>query len=179
MSRGKRAGRAGGARIGALNVLFGFCAVLLCPSVSKAEESSTPAASAMTFDCAGRTSEERNLPPFASGGEAKFEVSATFGEGAIVALVDPETSAIREPLYDAESTSGRLRFSGGEETTIVWTRMSGAEGALVGEAIMSDGDVLALSIERASEGTAGRLFTLFAATSASLFRGTCSAPPVH
>ena len=59
--------------------------------------------------------------PFASGDEAKFEVSATFGEGAIVALVDPETSAIRQPLYDAESTSGRLSFSDGEETTIVWT----------------------------------------------------------
>lgn len=165
-----------------MNVLIGFFGVLLCASLSKAEESSAPAApgaSSMTFDCAGRISEARSLPPFASGGEAKFEVSATFGEGAIVALVDPETSAIHEPLYDAESTSGRLRFSGGEETTIVWTRMSGAEGALVGEAIMSDGDVLALSIERASEGTAGRLFTLFAATSASLFRGTCSAPPVH
>ena len=88
-----------------------------------------------------------SLPSFANGGEAKFEVTATFGEGAVVALVDPETSAVRQLLYDAESTSGRLSFSDGEETTIVWTRMSGADGALIGEAIMSDGDVLALTID--------------------------------
>ncbi|HZZ24887.1 MAG TPA: hypothetical protein VFE60_20930 [Roseiarcus sp.] len=62
----------------------------------------------MTFDCAGRTSEAGSFPSVASSGEAKFEVTATFGEGAIVALVDPETSAIRQLLYDAESTSGRL-----------------------------------------------------------------------
>lgn len=130
----------------------------------------------MTFDCSGRTSTGRNLPSFASGAEAKFVVSASFGEGAIVALVDPETSAIHEPLYDAESTSGRLRFSNGEETTIVWTRMSGKDGALVGEAIMSDGDVLALSIEAGSQGTE-RPFVLFAAASASLFRGACAAAP--
>ena len=103
----------------------------------------------------------------------KFEVSATFGEGAIVALVDPETNAILKPLYDAESTSGHLKFGDGEETTVVWTRMSGADGALTGEAIMSDGDVLALTIEQGSQG-AHRPFTLFAAVSASLLRGTCA-----
>ncbi len=104
---------------------------------------------------------------------------AAFGEGAIVALVDPDSSAVREPLYDAESTSGRLRFSDGEETTVVWTRMSGLGGALVGEAIMSDGDVLALSIEQGSDAAAERPFVLFAAASASLFRGACSAAPAH
>ncbi len=129
----------------------------------------------MTFACAGRASEGESFPSFASGAEAKFEVTATFGEGAVVALVDPETSAIRQPLYDAESTSGRLSFSDGEETTIVWTRMSGAEGALIGEAIMSDGDVLSLSIEQRSGGTARRPFVLFAAAHSSLFRGTCTA----
>ncbi len=132
----------------------------------------------MTFNCAGQ-SEERSLRHFASGSEAKFEVSATFGEGSVVALVDPETGAVRQPLYDAESTSGTLRLSGGEETTIVWTRMSGADGALVGEAIMSDGDVLALAIDTATPGTPQRGFTLFAAASASLVRGTCIPAPRH
>jgi hypothetical protein len=149
-------------------------ALLLTPSLSRAEDSSVPGAKeapGATFDCVGRTSDERGRPSFASGGEAKFQVSATFGEGAIVALVDPETSTVRQPLYDAESTTGHLRFSDGEETTIVWTRMSGAEGALVGAAIMSDGDVLALTIEQGSEAT----FVLFAAAPASLFRGTCAA----
>ncbi len=98
----------------------------------------------------------------------------TFGEGAIVALVDPESSAVLKPLYDAESTTGHLRFTDGEETTIVWTRMSGADGPLIGEAIMSDGDVLSLSIEQGSEGTQ-RPFVLFAAAHLSLFRGTCGA----
>ena len=97
----------------------------------------------------------------------------------MVALVDPETSAIRRSLYDAESTSGRLRFSDGEETTIVWTRMSGADGALVGEAIMGDGDVLALKIERRSEGRTERPFVLFSAAPTSLFRGACVAARRH
>jgi hypothetical protein len=109
----------------------------------------------------------------------KFEVSATFGEGAIVALVDPETNAILKPLYDAESTSGHLKFSGGEETTVVWTRMSGADGALMGEAILSDGEVLALTIERAAQGTANRSFVLFAAAPPSLVRGTCASAALH
>jgi len=73
------------------------------------------------------------------------------------------------------ATSGRLKFSDGEETTIVWTRMSGTEGALVGEAIMSDGDVLALTIEPAAQGTPRRAFVLFAAAPPSLFRGSCAA----
>jgi hypothetical protein len=128
----------------------------------------------VTFDCVGRTSDESTPPAFATGGEAKFEVSATFGEGAIVALVNPETSAVLKPLYDAETTSGHLSFSDGEEATIVWTRMSGVDGILVGEAIASDGDVLALTIERGSE-TTQRPFVLFAAASASLFRGSCDA----
>ncbi len=53
--------------------------------------------------------------------------------------------------------------------------MSGADGALMGEAIMSDGDVLALTIERAAQGATQRPFVLFAAASASLVRGTCAA----
>ena len=114
------------------------------------------------------------FPPSRAGGEAKFEVSATFGEGAIVALADAESSAILKPLYDAETTIGHLGFSDGEEATIVWTRMSGADGALMGEAIMSDRDVLALTIDPAFKGTTERPFTLFAAASASLVRGTCA-----
>ena len=94
-----------------------------------------------------------------------------------MALVDPETGAVRQPLYDAESTSGSLKLNGGEETTIVWTRMSGVDGALVGDALMSDGDVLALTIDAATPGTSQRAFTLFAAASASLVRGTCIPGP--
>jgi hypothetical protein len=172
------AGRRRPVRFRVLSLLFGVWAVALCPPLSRAEQASPPVereAFGLTFDCAGRTSEGRDAPPFASGAEAKFEVSATFGEGALVALVDPETGAVRRPLYDAESTSGRLRFSDGEETTIVWTRMSGADGVLVGEAIMGDGDVLALTIERGSEGGTERPFVLFSAEPTSLFRGACVA----
>ena len=130
--------------------------------------------SSITFGCSGHAPDEKNPPHFASGAEVKFEVSAIFGEGATVALVDPETSAIRQPLYDAETTIGHLRFVGGEEATIVWTRMSGADGALTGGAILSDGDVLALTVERAAQGATQRPFVLFAAASASLVRGTCA-----
>jgi hypothetical protein len=155
--------------------LVGFC-VFLFPAISLAQETSAGAdhAPRASFNCVGKTSDERSLPSFASGGEAKFEVSATFGEGAIVALVDPGTSAVRQLLYDAESTTGHLKFSNGEETTIVWTRMSGAEGALVGGAIMSDGDVLALTIERGAQRPGERPFTLFAASPVSVFRGACT-----
>jgi hypothetical protein len=153
-----------------------LCVLLMAPSRSWAEDSSVATAKqavSVTFDCIGRTSDEKSLPSFASSGDAKFEVSATFGEGAIVALVNPETNAVLRPLYDAETTTGHLSFSDGEETTIVWTRMSGVAGVLVGEAIMSDGDVLALTIKQAS-GATQRPFVLFAAAAASLFRGTCA-----
>ena len=52
--------------------------------------------------------------------------------------------------------------------------MSGVDGALMGEAIMSDGDVLALTIGQGPQGKT-RPFLLFAASSASLTRGTCTA----
>jgi hypothetical protein len=159
-----------------VSVWLGLCASL-SPSLSWADDSPVAGAkkaSSVTFDCAGRTSDGTNLPSFVSAGEAKFEVSATFGEGAIVALVDPESSAVLKPLYDAETTIGHLSFSDGEEATIVWTRMSGADGALMGEAIMSDGEVLALTIDPASKGTTERPFTLFAGASATLMRGPCT-----
>jgi hypothetical protein len=153
--------------------LFAF----LSPSLSGSVNSAVAAAKenlSITLDCAGHAPDEKSPPHFASGSEVKFEVSATFGEGAIVALVDPETKAILKPLYDAESTSGHLKFSDGEETTVVWTRMSGADGALMGEAILSDGEVLALTVEQAAQGTANRSFVLFAAAPPSLVRGTCA-----
>jgi hypothetical protein len=158
------------------SILLVFCVSLPAPSLAGANESPAPDAAhtqSIILDCNGRASEGRGPTSFASGGETGFEVNATFGEGATVALIDPETSAVLKPLYDAETTIGQLRFGAGEETTVVWTRMSGAEGALIGEAIMSDGDVLALTIDRAAQGTAQRPFVLFAATSASLIRGTC------
>jgi hypothetical protein len=160
----------------ALSVLPALWA-FLAPSLSWSEDSLAAIAKqavSVTFDCVGRTSGEKSLPSFASASEATFEVSATFGEGAILALVSPETNAVLRPLYDAETTTGHLSFSDGEETTMVWTRMSGVDGVLVGEAITSDGDVLALTIERGSEATQ-RPFVLFAAASASLFRGSCGA----
>jgi hypothetical protein len=164
------------ARIRIVSGSVASCALLLAPSLSWAEDSGANAKGVLsvTFDCVGRTSDEKSLPSFATAGEAKFEVSATFGEGAIVALVNPETNTILKPLYDSETTTGRLSFSDGEETTIVWTRMSGVDGALVGGAITSDGDVLALTIEPGSEATQ-RPFVLFAAAPPSLFRGSCAA----
>jgi hypothetical protein len=173
----RRTDRLRQARIRIASARLASCALLLAPSLSWAEDSSVAGAKgalSVTFDCVGRTSDEKSLPSFASGGEAKFEVSATFGDGAIVALVNPETGAVLKPLYDAETTTGHLSFGDGEETTIVWTRMSGVDGALVGGAITSDGDVLALTIDEGSEATQ-RPFVLFAAAPASLFRGTCAA----
>jgi hypothetical protein len=161
-----------GAAVCAVFVLVVFCVSLPARSLAGADESSVSHAS-IILDCNGRTSEGKAPPPFASGGETAFAVTATFGDGATIALIDPQTSAVLKPLYDAETTIGLLRFGGGEETTIVWTRMSGADGALMGEAILSDGDVLSLTIDRAAQGIAQRPFTLFAAASASLIRGTC------
>jgi hypothetical protein len=158
-----------------------LCALLLSPSLGWAEDASVAGAKAVlsvTFDCVGRASDDSSPPSFATGGEAKFQVSATFGEGAILALVNPETNEVLKPIYDAETTSGHLSFSDGEETTIFWTRMSGVDGVLVGGAIMSDGDVLALTIKPDSEATQ-RPFDLFAAAAASLFRGTCAAAVDH
>jgi hypothetical protein len=162
---------------GVLSILLGLCAGVPSRSLSWANESSDSDAKkpvSITLDCTGRTSAEKGFPSFATGGEAKFTVTATFGEGATLALINPETSAVVKPLYDAETTIGHLTFGGGEEATIVWTRMSGVEGALMGEAIMSDGDVLALTVDPTLQETMQRPFSLFAAVSASLFRGTCA-----
>jgi hypothetical protein len=171
-------GRVRRARIRVAFIALALCAFFPTVPLAWAHDSGVAAAkgnSSITFDCSGHAPDEKNPPHFASGAEVKFEVSATFGEGATVALVDPETSAIRQPLYDAETAVGHLKFSGGEETTIVWTRMSGSDGALMGGAILSDGDVLALTIERAAQGTPQRPLILFSAASASLVRGTCVA----
>ena len=159
------------------SILLVFCVSLPAPSLAGANESPAPDAAhtqSIILDCNGRASEGSGPTSFASGGETGFEVNATFGEGATVALIDPETSAVLKPLYDAETTIGQLRFGGGEETTVVWTRMSGADGALMGEALLSDGEALALTIERAAQGTADRSFLLFAAAQPSLVRGTCA-----
>jgi hypothetical protein len=91
--------------------------------------------------------------PLTSASTLSFEVSITFGEGELLALVDPETSKVDKIIYDAESTSGSLILGEGYETTIVWTRTSGATGPLVGQAITSDGDVIGLSIEPARAGS--------------------------
>jgi hypothetical protein len=124
----------------------------------------------LRLDCAGT-----RIPGVGVGaGEVAFAVSATFGEGEILALVDPETKAVERTLYDAEATSGALRFKDGSEATIVWTRMSGVSGPLLGQAIASDGDVVALSIDRAPDSSAGRPFTLFRAAGADLYRGVCA-----
>jgi len=157
-----------------------LAAALLEPSHTRANGDTSEAAErtpSVTLACAGRLAFGLAPPSFASGSELTFEASVTFGEGEILALVDPETKAVERVLYDAESTSGSLRFKDGDESTIVWTRMSGAAGPLLGQAIASDGDVATLSIERAPEGSRDRPFVLFATASASLYRGTCAARP--
>jgi hypothetical protein len=71
-----------------LSVLLGLCA-FLSPSLSWSDNSAVAGAketSSITFDCAGHAPDEKSPPHFASGSEVKFEVSATFGEGAIDAF---------------------------------------------------------------------------------------------
>ena len=53
--------------------------------------------------------------------------------------------------------------------------MSGADGVLVGEAIMGDGDVLALTIERGSEGGDGAPVRLVLGGSDEPLPGACVA----
>ena len=154
-----------------------FVAAIPDPSNSHANGGAgagAPAAQSMKLECAGRLTVGQSLPSFAGGPELSFAVSVSFGEGEILALIDPETKAVERTLYDAESTYGSLRFNDGYETTVVWTRMSGAAGPLLGQAIASDGDVIALSIARAPEGSSDRPFVLFATASAALYRGTCA-----
>ena len=126
------------------------------------------------FRCAGKLADDGSAAPGGKGPTLTFEVSAAFGEGEILALVDPETRKLEQPLYDAETTSGPLRFGDGDAATIVWTRMSGRDGPLTGEAVLSDGNVAALSIDRPSEAAGARPFILFLAADVSLYRGVCS-----
>ncbi len=126
------------------------------------------------LECSGELALGRGLSSLAVRAKLSFEVSISFGEGEILALVDPESSKVEKVIYDAELTSGSMRLADGYEATIVWTRMSGSAGPLVGQAITGDGDVIALSVDRAAAGSTERPFVLFAAASASAYRGTCA-----
>jgi hypothetical protein len=159
-----------------LSAALGLAAAILDPPHARANGpggESAPVAQSMKLNCSGRLGVGQSPPAF--GSDLSFEVSVSFGEGEILALVDPETKAVERTLYDAESTYGSLRVKDGSEATVVWTRTSGAAGPLLGQAIASDGDVIALSIGRAPEGSSDRPFVLFAAASASVYRGTCGA----
>lgn len=132
------------------------------------------AANVLVFSCRGRLEFGRTFLSSEAQPSLEFEVSVRFGEGEILALVDPETSRVKTVLYDAEVKSGSLRFKDGDEKRVVWTRLSGATGPLVGEALASDRDVIALSVDRqAPDG--GRPFALFAAAGGRAYRGDCRA----
>lgn len=150
----------------ALAAAFALSSAYACPA--RAETGAT-----IELSCAGGLAEGRSGAAVVKGTAIALEVSATFGEGEILALVEPQTRKIEPPLYDAEATSGALRFSDGDATTIIWTRMSGRDGPLLGVAVLSDGDVLTLSVDRPSGG-AGRAFALFLAADSSLYRGHCT-----
>src|SRR5579871_197708 len=111
----------------------------------------------LVFACKGEAAPESHA---ASSGAVAFKASAHFGEGDLLALADPETKQVARVLYDAEVVSGALTFDDGSEAAIVWTRLSGATGPLVGQAVASDGDALALSIG-AGASDAPRAFALF------------------
>ena len=152
-------------------------AVVLCAVVSGSSGAwgaGDEAGSAIELSCAGKLAEGGFAANGAKGSAVAVEASARFGEGGVLALVDPETRKVDRPLYDAEATSGPLLFSDGDATTIVWTRMSGREGPLLGQAVLSDGNVLALSIGRPSESGRERPFTLYLAGDGSLYRGVCA-----
>ena len=153
-----------------------FAAVLLettqAPVVSHAQPIAAPADS-LELACSGSLEFGRAFLSTAAEPRLDFEVSVQFGEGEILALVDPETSKVETVLYDAEVTSGLLRFKGGDDRRIIWTRMSGLIGPLVGQAVASDGDIIALSIERRTTEADERPFALFAAAGGSAYRGVC------
>ncbi|HZZ61930.1 MAG TPA: hypothetical protein VFE63_12265 [Roseiarcus sp.] len=131
------------------------------------------AANGVDLSCFGRLAFGRMFLSSEAQQSLEFEVSLRFGEGEILALIDPETSKVDTILYDAEVTSGSLRFKGENERRVIWTRLSGVMGPLVGEAVDSDGDIVALSIERRAPDGGGRPFALFDASGGSAYRGVC------
>lgn len=142
------------------------------PPAGRAQPVAAPA-NGFELACSGTLAFGRTFLSGAAEATLDFEVSVQFGEGEMLALVDPETSKVETVLYDAEVTSGLLRFKGGDDRRIVWTRMSGQTGPLVGEAVASDGDIVALSIERRTTDVDERPFALFAAAGGSAYRGVC------
>ncbi len=131
----------------------------------------------LDFLCDGQLEPGRPARASDARSSVEFEVTAHFGEGEILAMVDPDTSKIELILYDAEVTSGSLRFKDGDERRVIWTRMSGVTGPLVGEAIASDGNVVALSIEQEARDGVERPFALFSAADGSAYRGVCRPGP--
>ena len=130
-------------------------------------------ANSLRLSCSGRLAFGRTFRSSEAQLSLEFEVLVRFGEGEILALVDPETSKVDTALYDAEVASGEMRLKSEDAMRVIWTRLSGDTGPLIGEAIAGDGDLLALSVERQEAGGERRPFALFAAAGATAYRGVC------
>lgn len=77
-----------------------------------------------------------------------FTVSVPFGEGAGLALIDPENQSVRSLVYGAEVLVGAFS-AGGDEWPVVWTRATSARAALLGQVVRSDGHIITVEIRRA------------------------------
>lgn len=120
----------------------------------------------------GKSSGEAG-PAAPAWGDA-FTVSVPFGEGAALALIDPESQAVRSMVYGADVLVGVFSVSG-DEWPVVWTRATSTRAALLGQVVRSDGHLITVVMGRAPSVGSNRDGRIFDTQSNMAWRLNCLA----
>lgn len=107
---------------------------------------------------------------------ATFSITVPFGEGESLALLDPETGAVRATIHASDVLAGTLRLPQ-ETLTLVWTRAMSRRAPLVGQAVRGDGHVVVLAVAAPRAGSGARLLQVFDTASALAWPGQCNPLP--
>lgn len=101
-----------------------------------------------------------------------FHLSVPFGEGAGVALVEPDSQHVVAMLHSADVLVGAFTVAG-DTARILWTRASSARAPLLGLVIQSDGNLLTIRVDRPSGNPVTRALKLFDTATDTVWPGHC------
>jgi hypothetical protein len=102
-----------------------------------------------------------------------FHLSVPFGEGAGVALVEPDSQRVMAMLHSSDVLVGVFAVAG-DTARILWTRASSARAPLLGVVIQSDGHLLTIQVDRPFGNPATRPLKLFDTATDTIWPGHCS-----
>lgn len=127
----------------------------------------------LELSCRISTSSPDAGPATPEWGET-FTASVPFGEGSGLALIDPESQAVRSMVYGTDVLVGSFSASG-NEWPVMWTRATSARAALLGQVVRSDGNLISLVIGRAQPSGSTRDGQIYDTQSTKAWRLQCLA----